>query len=559
MPRSPSQPANFRGIFRTDDLARAVYSEAAGIARIIPAAIAVPEDARDTATLVRWARDTSTALIPRGSGSSMAGGAIGHGVIVDLSRLRDIGPVDVERRRVVAGPGAVRGDVDRAARALGLRFPVDPSSGKFCSVGGMAATNAAGSHSMYFGPMRKWVHAITCIFDDGSSAEVRRGTPPPEHVPAVSRFLRDAESSLIACVAAGHGLHAGVLKDSSGYAIADYAQSRELIDLLVGSEGTLALFTELELDLTPVPGATSSVLAAFPTLEKAVAGATAARAHGAVACELLDRTFLDIAAHREEGSPVAADAEAALLAEVEGSDEAAAAAAARRIEQLFRDSGAAQITVALDAHTETEIWELRHAASPILARLDPALRSMQFVEDAAVPPESLPEYVRGVREALARHGVRGVIFGHAGDSHVHVNPLVNVSQPGWRARVEGVLADVTSLTSSLHGTLTGEHGDGRLRTPLMPHVWDAESRECFARVKQSFDPTGILNPGVKIPVPGQVPLTEIKYDPELPPLPDAAVSALREVEGSRAYSSFRLDMLNAPHSDDGLLRPPTES
>ena len=169
---------------------------------------------------------------------------------------------------------------------------------------------------------------------------------------------------------------------------------------------------------------------------------------------------------------------------------------------------------------------------------------MQFIEDCAVPPSKLPDYVRGVRSILAAHETRGVIFGHAGDAHVHVNPLVDVSRPDWRQRVDSILADVVSLTASLDGTLTGEHGDGRLRTPLLAEVWPPAAIDAFRAVKNAFDPLGILNPGVKVPLPGERALDEIKYDPALPPLPPRAREALGTVERDRAYSTFRLDLLD---------------
>src|SRR6185312_2365197 len=131
--------------------------------------------------------------------------------------------------------------------------------------------------------------------------------------------------------------------------------------------------------------------------------------------------------------------------------------------------------------------------------------------DTAVPPENLPAYVRGVRQILAANDTRGVIFGHAGDAHVHVNPLVDTTHADWRERTMRILDATVALTASLGGTLTGEHGDGRLRTPLAPAVWSEDSLARFARVKDAFDPLGILNPGVKIPLVGAAPLTDIKY------------------------------------------------
>jgi FAD/FMN-containing dehydrogenase len=314
--------------------------------------------------------------------------------------------------------------------------------------------------------------------------------------------------------------------------------------LLVGSEGTLALFVGIELSLTALPGATSSLVAEFATLEQAVDGAARARTGGASACELLDRTFIEVARSGPALVPVGSESEAVLLIEIEAGDGESAAAAATVMEQSMLSCGATRVTLALDSESESRLWALRHAASPILNRLSPSLKSMQFIEDAAVPPERLPQYVRGVREILARHGVRGVIFGHAADSNVHVNPLIDVTKPEWRAIVRAILDEVTSLAAELGGTLTGEHGDGRLRTPLLDRVWDARSLELFALVKRAFDPQNIFNPGVKVPT-GAQSIGDVKYDPQLPPLPPDARTALDTIDRDRAWSTFRLSMIGS--------------
>jgi FAD/FMN-containing dehydrogenase len=536
-------PPGFRGTFRTDDLSRALYAEGAGIARAIPVAVAVPENADAVQALVRWARDGSIALVPRGSGSGMAGGAVGSGVIVDLSRLRERGRVDVSRGTIRVGAGVLRGEVEEVARAGQLRFPVDPSSGRFATIGGMAATNAAGAHSLQCGSTRAWVESMDCVFADGSRAELRRGTTAPPGVAALQRFEID-------CAARAREVGARLLqrpalrKNSSGYALSEYATSGELVDLLVGSEGSLALFVALELRLAPLPRSTASLLALFDSLEGAVDAASACRDLGASACELLDRTFLEVA---HSGDPSAPVAEAALLIEMEGDTDADAEAGAERLRRACDRRGAREIRLALDPGAAEVLWSLRHAASPILAKLDPALRSMQFIEDGALPPHRLPEYVRGVRAALERRGIRGVIFGHAGDAHVHVNPLIDVRRSEWRRDVEELLAEVCELTARLGGTLAGEHGDGRLRTPLLASIWPPEAIAVFAGIKKAFDPAGILNPGVKVPLPGQQPIEAVKYDPEAPPLPAAAREALDAVERDRAWDRYRLSIA---HGED---------
>lgn len=540
MTGTPAPPPAFRGAFRTDPVARAVYAEAAGISRCIPMAVAVPNDADDVSALVAWAHARGVALVPRGSGTSLAGGAVGPGVIVDLGRLRSIGAVDQSTRTVRVGAGAICGRVDAAARAVGLRVPAPPSSAAFCSIGGMAATNAAGAHSLLHGATRQWVRAVSAVFDDGSLTEVRRGKRPPSVVAAIDRFqqlagaLRDEER------AAPSRSH--LRKDSSGYAMSAWARSGDVVDLLVGSEGTLALLVEVELVLIPVPGATSSLLGAFPSVQHAVAAAGRARELGAAACELLDRTFLDVAAESTTMAP--RGAACVLLVEVEADDASTAAALGRDIARAFHEEGARDMTLALDADGARRLWDLRHAANPVLARLDPSLRSMQFIEDGAVPPDRLGEYVAGVRSALERQEMRGIIFGHAADGHVHVNPLVDLRRPDWRSRVEALLDEVTALVAQLGGTVAGEHGDGRLRTPLLPRTWDAAHLRRFQQVKSAFDPTGILNPGVKLALPGQRAIEDVKYDDQLPPLPDRAREVIDTVDRMRAYDQLRLDLLD---------------
>lgn len=535
-----SSPA-FRGIYRDDLVARAVYSEGAGISRAIPAAIAVPADADDVARLVRWGAERRVALIARGSGSGMAGGAVGPGVIVDLSRLDAIGDIDVARRTMWVGAGVLRGAADAAARVHGLRFPVDPSSGAFCTLGGMAATNAAGARTLRYGAMRAWVLAAECVFADGERAIVRRGENPDPLPGALGEFLSRVAPTVMAA-SPDAITHRAVRKESSGYAIGAFTQTGDLLDLIIGSEGTLCVITALELALDPIPSATASVLASFATLESAVDGARASREGGASASELLDRTFLEIAA-LGGGLFVPPETETALLVEVEGTHAVDARQRAQAIADACAAAGATLVRTALDEATERELWVLRHAASPILARLDPHLKSMQFIEDGAVPPDRLPGYVAGVRGALASHGVSGVVFGHAGDAHVHVNPLIDVRLPDWRTQVDDLLAEVTSLVSMLGGTLAGEHGDGRLRTPLVPLTWSSEAVDLFTRVKRAFDPNGILNPGVKVAAPGQRAIEEVKYDPSIAPLPDAARAALDAIERERGYSRFRLSLI----------------
>jgi FAD/FMN-containing dehydrogenase len=545
------RPPEFRGVFRDDEAACAVYSEAAGIARITPRAIAVPADADDVVTLAEWAQSSGIPLTARGAGSSMAGAAIGDGVIVDMSRMKTIGSIDPQTQRVWVGPGAIRDDVDAVARAAGLWFPVDPSSGAWCTIAGMVATNAAGPHTLQHGAMRRWVTALDCVFDDGSRATIRRRAELPtqaKSVAAIRRFSTQAMSTIFTTAMAepiAKIRHAGVRKESSGYALVDFANSGDLVDLLVGSEGTLALIVGVELQLTPVLVGRTSLCAGFSTLEAAVDAAGRAAALGAATCELLDRTFLDVVRNGAPNTRVPDNVEALLLLDAEAATQEAADRLADDLASAFAALGAQDLTRATGDADIAALWKIRHAASPLLATMTDVGVSMQFIEDGAVPPAALPEYVRGIRNILAHYGFTGVIFGHAGDANVHVNPLVDIRQSDWRARVESALDEVVTLTAVLGGTLAGEHGDGRLRAPFLTRVWDNDATVLFNLVKQCFDPRGILNPGVKIALPGQTALDVVKYDPTLPPMHAGAQQALERVAATRGYGAFRLDLLDA--------------
>jgi len=362
-------PPGFRGTFRDDDDARGVYSEAAGIARILPRAIAVPVDAEDVTVLAHWAQITQTPLIARGSGSSMAGGAIGDGVIVDLSRLASIGPVDRATKRLWVGPGAIRDTVDALARTHGLWFPVDPSSGAWATIAGMVATNAAGPHSLKYGAMRHWVTALECVFDDGSRATIRRGAELPtqaKHVAAIRRFSTHAMSTIFTTAMAepvARIRHAGVRKESSGYALVEFAKSGDLVDLFVGSEGTLALIVGVELQLVDLPAGRTSICAGFTTLEGAVDASAKAVGLGAATCELLDRTFLDFVRQTAPQGSLPEEVEALLLLDAEAPTQVEAEALATAITTAFEALGATGLTRASSAEEIAALWRVRHAAS----------------------------------------------------------------------------------------------------------------------------------------------------------------------------------------------------
>ena len=507
-PLAPEIPG-FRGPVLGGD-ARIPFGEASGILRALPHAVAVPEDADDVAALVRWAAATRTPLVPRGAGTGMPGGNVGSGVSVDLvSGFRAVLAVDVDARRASILPGCTLAELNAAA-APGLHFPVDPSSAARATLGGMIANNSGGVHTVLHGSTRRWVHALDVVLADGERCRVERGVPPQS--PRLREILAEVDGAIEPHRAAIAARWPKVRKNSSGYALREYLESGDAVDLLVGSEGTLALVTAAEVRLAPVAAARGLALLEFTDLAAAASAVRRVLELNPSACEMIDRTFIDLVrgGGDDPGYPLREGLEAILFVEMEGDSTELVAASLERVREAL-GGVADRVSLAVDPDEQERFWHVRHAASPLIARLAGGRVSMQFIEDGVVPVDRLADYVRLLRRVLAAADLPAVIFGHAGDANLHVNPLVDVGAPGWKARVEAIVYEVAEGVAALGGTMAGEHGDGRLRAPLIEIIWGAELAECFRAVKRAFDPLGILNPGVILPLPGQRPLDAIKF------------------------------------------------
>lgn len=529
------KPPHLTGSFRTDTRARAAYAEGAGIYRIVPAAVAVPASQDDLRRLLRWASGTGTPLVPRGAGSAMGGGNVGDGVVVDLSALGPAAPeVDPVARRARVSASVTADALDRAARAHGLRFPPLPSSSRWATLGGMAATNAAGASAVRTGSVRRWITRIQWLGADGEPRHWRRGEPVTGRWEELARRIRAAEPAI-------RSRFPRVRKNSSGYAVDAFLDSGDLLDLLIGSEGTLGVITALDCRLEPVPGATAGVRLALRSLEDLADVVASLLPLRPAALELLDRTFLDLVA-REGGElpPIATGAEALLMAEFE---RAAPAAARGVVGDAVRAVSAwtADVDTALTPEESEGLWEVRHAASPILARLPDTKRSLQVIEDGVVPPSRLADYIRLVRRVTAAQGCGAVLFGHAGDGNLHVNLLVDTTRAGWEAEVAAVLREVSAGVVALGGTLSGEHGDGRLRAGALESVFGAELVELFRDIKAAFDPAGVLNPGIKLAAVAP-PVSRLKVGTGAVDIPADIAEGLRAIERGGGYARPRLEL-----------------
>lgn len=539
----PPSPPGFRGRYLSDVPSRSAYSEGAGPYRIVPAAVALPRNRDDVIRLVQHARVHATSLVPRGAGSGIAGGNVGRGIVVDLAALNE--PLEVSPHgAAVVGAAITWGALDEAAAPLGLRLPPDPSSGRYCTVGGMVATNAAGARSVRFGSVRPWVEALELITADGEVARLERGADAPAPTAAQRRFERDVRPALRDAAPLVRQRFPATRKNSAGYAIDTYLASGDLLDLAVGSEGTLGIITRVELRLAPRPGAVAGLLVGVDTLDDLGDVLQRLQTFAPAALELLDSSFLRIAAER---SPLPAGGLAAvLLADFEGDDADDAGAALQQAAAAL--SGRCPlIRSALTPDEHARLWALRHAASPVLATLPDTRRSLQIIEDGCVPPERLDQYLAEVRAVAAELGIEIVAFGHAGDGHLHVNALVDTTTTGMEERLQHLFDRVTDAVVRLGGTPSGEHGDGRLRAGTLHRVYGSEIVELFRAIKRAFDPDGILNPGVILPDPASPALGDLKAGPGAVDIPGPVARGLREMERSGGWALPKLQLL--PESD----------
>jgi len=437
----------------------------------------------------------------------MPGGNVGHDVLVDLSTgFGSVLAFDPESQRMTVGPGVTAARVDATAATHGLAFPVLPSSAEWCTIGGMVANNAAGALSFSRGAIAPWVEALEVVDANGRVHRLERGR------------LDDGVYGQAARRAGVPQAWPRVRKNSSGFGLDRFAKSGDAIDVVVGSEGTLGLITKVTLRLEE--RAEDRMVAALRVADVAELSAWRGWAdqQGFSACEFLGRWLVDRSSLEldPELAGLADGAFAILILESRGPKETTAQhRTALEAEAARRGS---PFRIGLAGPAADRLWTLRHRASPAIAQAaGDGYRSMQFIEDCVVPTPALGAYLEGLDSILARFDIEAAIFGHAGDAHVHVNPLVPMSAPDWRARVRGILDDTTELIARLGGTLAGEHGDGRLRAPLLERVWSADAVSRFRALKQELDPQAILNPGVILALPDQDPLENLLHDGDVGP------------------------------------------
>jgi FAD/FMN-containing dehydrogenase/Fe-S oxidoreductase len=491
-----------KGELLFDDVTRILYSTDASIFQAQPLGVVTPRDEEDVQTLVRYAGEHHLPLVPRGAGSGFAGESLGSGLIVDLSRhFRSIVEVGADTVRVQ--PGVVYQTLSRELARVHRRFAPDPASAAQCTIGGMVATNASGARLLRHGYTRDHVVALRGVLDTGDAVAISRHAREPnldqpgghldDIVVAVAELLDQNAPLIQECRPQTPFNRCGYLLDG-----VLSPEAVHLARLLVGSEGTLAVFTEATLKTIPLPGGRGVALLSFTNLETALRAAQAAVATGPAACELLDHRLLTLARGGNEAvaTYVPPGAEVVLLVEYEAASiKEAHDQVAFLADRLHRTEALAQHAGTAVEPTEVDrIWGIRASAIASLYRLKGQAHPLPLIEDVGVPLEQLPVYLHRVQDILQRHETTASFLIHAGTGQVHTRPFLDLERPGDVTKLWAIADEVHSLALDLGGTISTQHGTGLARTPWVGRQY-GRLYPVLRELKAIFDPTGLFNPG----------------------------------------------------------------
>ncbi|QDH10673.1 FAD-binding oxidoreductase [Nocardioides dongxiaopingii] len=484
---------------RDDAGTRAMYSSDASLYRIPPLAVVRPRDADEVAAALAVARATGTPITSRGAGTSVAGNAVGRGIVLDFSRhLGRVLSVDPDARTAVVEPGTVHAVLQRAVAPHGVRFGPDPSTHPRCTIGGMIGNNACGSRSLAYGRTSDNVAGLRLLTAAGDVVETgydASGTP----------FARGADDVLagVRSVMGAHLATARTELDRFGRQVSGYAAQHllperfDLTQALVGSEGTLGVITEATVRLVVDAPVRVVVVLGFDDIVAAGEAAPSVVEHGPTSCEGLDSRLLSVLrARRGEGAvPPLPRGTAWLFVELAGDERADVV---DRAERLAAAGLGVDSLVVTDPLTQARLWRIREDGAGMAGRSPADRPAWPGWEDAAVPPHMLGSYLARFDELVTSYGMTSAPFGHFGDGCMHVRLDYPLDRPDGTAVLRAFLTDAARLVGEYGGSLSGEHGDGRARSELLPHMYSADAIAMFGGIKHAFDPTNLLNPGVLV-------------------------------------------------------------
>ena len=486
-----------------DAFSRGRYSTDASIYQVEPLGVVVPRHRQDVAAALQIAAEAGVAVLPRGGGTSQIGQTVGEALVLDCSKyLNRVESFDAGSATVEVQPGLVLDQLNRQMKAHGLFFPVDVSTGNRATLGGMAGNNSCGARSLRYGNMVHNVNAIDALLADGREAHFGRIDAPRDPAPpaALLRELTDLGAREADEI---ERRFPNLLRRVGGYNIdqlVDPAQGN-LGRLLVGSEGTLAFFTRLHLQLQPLPAHKVLGVCHFPTFYQAMDSTRHIVELGPSAVELVDRTMIelsrDIPMFRETVDGfVRGEPDALLLVEFAGEDHAEQLARLKRLVELMADLGfPGGVVEIVDPAFQAATWEVRKAGLNIMMSMKGDGKPVSFVEDCAVPLEDLAEYTARLTAVFEKHGTSGTWYAHASVGCLHVRPILNMKDESGAKQMRAIVEETLEMVQQYKGSHSGEHGDGLARSEFHERMFGARMVRAFETVKDSFDPAGRFNPG----------------------------------------------------------------
>ena len=516
-----------------DPFSRGRYATDASIYQIEPIGVVVPKTVADIEAVMAIAREAGIPVLPRGGGTSQCGQTVGESLVIDTSKhLVRVLDIDVAARRATVEPGLVLDRLNAALAAHGLFFPVDISTGSRATLGGMAGNNSCGARSIRYGNMVHNVHAIDAIL---ASGERHRFAPVPGNLeglrgagssPGYAALVQDMRA-----LAAREGdeiaaRFPNLLRRVGGFNIDSISPTgHNMADMLVGSEGTLGFFTELTLDLQPLPPHKVLGICHFDTLHAAMVATPRIVALDPSAVELADRNLIDLG--REvplyratieryiDGAPGAV-----LLVEFAGEGEAAQRRSLADLVTLMADLGhPGSVVEVLNAGGQEAVWDMRKAGLNIVMSMKGAGKPVSFVEDCAVPLDDLAEYTDRLTEIFAKHGTRGTWYAHASVGCLHVRPVLNMKDTGDVRAMRAIAEEAFAMVRDYKGSHSGEHGDGLVRSEFHRPMFGDRVVRAFETVKDRFDPDGLFNPGKIVRAPKMDDRRLFRYRPGYGPAP----------------------------------------
>jgi anaerobic glycerol-3-phosphate dehydrogenase C subunit len=491
------------GDVRCDDVFLQLYASDASLFQILPLGVVRPKSTDDVAAVLRYCHENTIPLHPRGAGTGLAGESLGRGLVIDFSaHMRQI--LSIGEDHVRCQPGVVHERLNTALRKRGLIFGPDPANSVVTTMGSVVAIDGSGRRWLKYGSARKQVRSLRTVLADGSRLDA--GLEPL--VEGFSRDPDDRRRELINRLVVLLRNNAALIEryrpksrlNRSGYAVFDALRddSFDLAGLITGSEGTLAVVTEMTLAVQPLPRHTGYLMLMFERMDNAARAVRDVVELEPVACDLMDRRHLGLAREVDPRyeSLIPPEAEAILLVEVDGDDPTVVRDKLRRITEQVKNRKALAFEArqALSPENIELFSQLPREVTPLLHGMKGSTRPLPFVEDFAVPPEALSLALIEIQNVLKRNQVTASLFAHAGHGQLHVRPFLDLADPAHVALMDRLASELYDVVLAVGGTISGEHGDGLSRTPFMRRQY-GDLCDVFREIKQIFDPQNILNPG----------------------------------------------------------------